>query len=96
MVFLAITFRRLLCFFFGHRFEAEQHEGLLLTVCARCRKAVGARALKYTLRRNVTRGEIERRMAENPPDGYRFIDCNWKKRKAKFANASGALKFVSF
>jgi hypothetical protein len=49
----------------------------------------------FTLRHKVTRGDIERRMAEHPPLGYTFVDCNWKKRKAKFVNASGALKFVS-
>jgi hypothetical protein len=27
---------------------------------------------------------------------YAFVDCNWKKRKAKFVDAAGALKFVSF
>jgi hypothetical protein len=30
------------------------------------------------------------------PEGYGFVDCNWKKRKAKFANSQGHLRFVDF
>ena len=93
---ITLQFRRLVCFFFGHRFEQEQHEGVLLTVCIRCRKAIGAQQLKYTLRSKVTRGEIEQRMKAHPPEGYSFVDCNWKKRKAKFVSDAGALKFVTF
>ena len=25
----------------------------------------------------------------HPPDGYSFVDCNWKKRKAKFIGRHG-------
>jgi hypothetical protein len=35
-------------------------------------------------------------MLEHWPTGYSLVDCNWKKRKAKFVNEDGALKFVSF
>ena len=43
-----------------------------------------------------TCGDIERRVAAHPTEGYSFASCNWKKRKAKFIAASGALRFVSF
>ena len=93
---IAIQFRRLICWLYGHRFYYEQHDTLLVHVCRRCRKADGAQQLKYTSRHKVTRGDIERRMREHCPTGYSFVDCNWKKRKAKFVNEDGALKFVSF
>jgi hypothetical protein len=48
------------------------------------------------VRREITRGDIERRTALHPPGGYLFVDCNWKKRKAKFVSASGARKFITF
>jgi hypothetical protein len=51
---------------------------------------------RRTLRRDVTRGDVERRMAANPPDGYSFVGVNWKKKKAKFVNHSGTLTFVNF
>jgi hypothetical protein len=35
-------------------------------------------------------------MLDNPPEGYSFVDCNWKKRKAKFVKDAGGLKFVAF
>jgi hypothetical protein len=47
-------------------------------------------------RRRTTKGDIERRMAANPPEGFSFVSCNWKKRKAKFVNTNGQLKFVAF
>ena len=89
-------FRLLVCFFFGHRFEHEQNDDILLTVCVRCRKLLSSERLRYTLRTKVTRGDIERRMALHKPAGYQFVDCNWKKRKAKFVSRSGKLKFISF
>jgi hypothetical protein len=49
----------------------------------------------YTARHKVTRGEIEQRMAAHPPEGYSFVDCNWKKRKAKFVNTAGLKKYVT-
>jgi hypothetical protein len=49
-----------------------------------------------TARAKVTRGEIEQRMKANLPEGYSFVDCNWKKRKARFVNATGTLRYVSF
>jgi hypothetical protein len=92
---LVLHLRRLICFFFGHRFYTGQHDGVLATICTRCLKVTGAQVLRYTARHKVTHGDIEKRMAANPPEGYRFIDCNWKKRKAKFVNANGTFKFVA-
>lgn len=88
--------RRLVCFLFGHRFEHKQQGTMLLDVCVRCRKLRDVQQLRYTLRRKVTYGDVERRMAENPPKGYRFVSGNWKKRKAKFVSPSGHMKFVTF
>jgi hypothetical protein len=48
------------------------------------------------VRARVTRGEIERRTADHPPEGYSFISANWKKRKTKFVSPSGKLNFVPF
>jgi hypothetical protein len=83
---------RIICRLFGH----SKHNMSIATVgiafCTRCLRIVDYR----TVRREVTKGDIERRMAANPPESYSFIDCSWKKRKAKFVSASGALKFVSF
>jgi hypothetical protein len=85
-------FRRLACKLFGH----SRHNMSIATVgivfCTRCLRIVDYR----TVRREVTKGDIERRMANNPPAGYSYHDCNWKKRKAKFVSATGQLKFVAF
>jgi hypothetical protein len=43
-----------------------------------------------------TRGDIELRMKARPPEGCSFVDCNWKKRKAKFVSPRGTLTFVTF
>lgn len=88
--------RRFLCLIFGHLPQREQHDELLATVCRRCRGLMSVQQLMYTLRSKVTRGEIEERMKANPPEGYSFVDCNWKKRKAKFVSPKGLLRHVSF
>jgi hypothetical protein len=46
--------------------------------------------------RETTFGDIERKMAANPPEGYSFVSCNWKKRKAKFVSPGGTFKFLAF
>jgi hypothetical protein len=88
--------RRFICFFFGHRATLRQRDTTLASLCARCGKEAYEvpNFFKYTMRANVTRGDIERRMAENPPKGYSFVDCNWKKRKAKFVSPNGVAKHV--
>ena len=69
---------------------------LLYTGCGRCRRLQNIDLLKFTRKREKTSGDVERWMAANAPEGYRFVDCNWNKRKAKFVSASGQLKFVAF
>jgi hypothetical protein len=69
---------------------------VMYTGCARCRRLKTVDQLKFTRKRQKTAGDIERWMAENAPEGYRFVDCNWKKRKAKFVSTTGALMFVPF
>jgi len=63
-----------------------------LLQCARCLRVTDQK----TVRRRVTYGDAERRMAAQPPPGYSFVSCNWKKRKAKFVSPAGLLKFVTF
>jgi hypothetical protein len=48
-----------------------------------------------TVRRQLTRGDIERRMAANLPEGFSFVSANWKKRKAKFVSPADKLMFVA-
>jgi Prophage protein (DUF1660) len=91
MTYVAIQFRRLLCLLFGHRFEHEQHDEVLMDVCIRCRKLRGMQQLRYTMRSKVTRGYIKSRMVAHPPNGYSFISCNWKKRTARFVSPTGTL-----
>ena len=63
-----------------------------IVFCTRCLRIVDYR----TVRHRITKGDIERRMAANPPSGYSFVNCNWKKRKAKFVSPQGKLNFVPF
>jgi hypothetical protein len=90
LVRMNFTLRRAICYFLGHK----KVDGSLHTVglrhCLRCLRIVDYR----TVRRRVTRGDIERRMVAHPPEGYSFVSCNWKKRKAKFVSQSGRLKFI--
>ena len=59
--------------------------------------AVVPNYFRYTARHKITQGDIEARMKAHPPEGYSFVDCNWKKRKAKFVSvSSGSLQYVSF
>ncbi len=51
---------------------------------------------RRTVRRHVTRGEIEHRTSDHPLQGYSFVSCNWTTRKAKFVAPSGKLHFVAF
>jgi hypothetical protein len=60
--------------------------------CLRCLRITDHK----TVRRQVTFGEVERRMAAIPPKGYSFVSCNWKKRKARFVSPTGKLTVVSF
>jgi hypothetical protein len=86
----------LICRLFGHRITRERQEHLLYTGCGRCRQLVSIDLLKFTRKRDVTFGDLEHRMAAEPPEGYSFMSCNWKKRKAKFMSARGKLRFVNF
>jgi hypothetical protein len=84
--------RRLTCRIFGHVKADMALHTVGLKVCRRCLRITDQK----TVRTRVTRGEIEHRMAAHPPEGYSFVDCNWKKRKAKFVSEVGALKFITF
>jgi hypothetical protein len=84
--------RRALYYFFGHVKHDVSFHTVGLKQCLRCLRITDHK----TVRRRVTFGEVERRMAEHPPKGYSFISCNWKKRKARFVSPTGTLKFVTF
>jgi hypothetical protein len=93
---LPLQLRRLVCFFFDRKMVNMRCGRFILTRCERCRQLQSLDRINYTARRKVRCGDIEKRMAANPPDGYTFIDCNWKKRKAKFVNSAGVSRFVTF
>jgi hypothetical protein len=84
--------RRLVCRLFGHVKADMSIATVGVRVCTRCLRITDQK----TVRARVTRGEIVQRMKEHPPKGYSFVNCNWKKRKAKFVSTSGALKTVLF
>jgi hypothetical protein len=85
-------FWRLVCFLFGHAKIDMSLRTVGLRVCRRCLHIIDQK----TVRSRNTRGDIERRMTMYPPEGYSFVDCNWKKRKAKFVSPGGLLRFVDF
>jgi hypothetical protein len=93
---LSIRFRQFICYLLGHRVIKQRTETHELLACARCYRPFAETPLSITYRRDVTFGDVERRMSEHPPIGYSFVSCNWKKRKAKFVSPAGKLKFVSF
>ena len=95
LVKIVSAFRRILCHIFGHVVIQVRDGQLIDTVCKRCGTLESVDQILYTARAKVTRGEIEERMAAHPPEGYRFVSMNSKKRKACFESASGELKFVS-
>jgi hypothetical protein len=84
--------RRLTCKLFDHPRHNMSTATVGIVFCTRCLRIVDYR----TVRREVTKADIERRVAANPPAGYSFLDCNWKKRKAKFVSTSGRRRFVQF
>ena len=89
---LNLTIRYITCRLFGH-VKAHMHlNSVGLLVCRRCLRITDQK----TARARITHGEIEQRMQAHPPEGYSFVDCNWKKRKAKFASPAGKLKFIGF
>jgi hypothetical protein len=85
-------FRRLACRIFGHVSANASMGTVGLRIGRRCLRIVEQK----TVRARVTHGEIEKGMAAHPPEGYSFVDCNRKKRTAKFVNPYGALAFVAF
>jgi hypothetical protein len=87
---VSLQIRRFVCYFSGHIPHKASLASVGLTVCLRCR-----RVDRRTVRARITRGEIEKRMATYTPTGYQFVDCNWKKRTARFVSPTGTLKFVS-
>jgi hypothetical protein len=58
--------RRALCYFFGHVKHDVSFRTVGLRQCLRCLRITDHK----TVRRRVTFGEVERRMASNPPKGY--------------------------
>jgi hypothetical protein len=87
---LVRQFRRAICFFFGHGKADVSLSNIGFKMCRRCLRLTDQK----TVRRETTRGDIERRMAARPPKGYSFLSCNWKKRKAKFVSPSEKAIFV--
>jgi hypothetical protein len=92
LVRAVMAIRRLTCRIFGH---VEANVSLRTVGLKQCRRCLRITAQK-TARARVTRGEIEQRMAAHPPEGYSFVDCNWKKRKARFVSEVGGLEFITF
>jgi hypothetical protein len=86
-----LELKRFFCRFFGHKPHTVSFKSVGLTMCLRCLKMD-----RRIVRKNPTKGEIEQRMADYPPQGYSFVSCNWKKHKARFVSRAGQLKFVSF
>ena len=83
--------RRVICRIFGHTIANMSLRIVGLRVCRRCRVITEQK----TVRARVTRGEIEERMRDHPPEGYSFVSVNWRKRKARFMSPSGSLRFVT-
>ena len=83
-------------FFLGHRMAQGSNGNYLYTGCARGRRLESYEQLPSTLRCKQASGDIEHWMADNAPEGFSFVDCNWKKRKAKFVSPQGHLQFVAF
>jgi hypothetical protein len=82
IVFLKL--RRAVCSVFGHVEQDVSIATVGFTICRRCLRITEQR----TVRKRVTKGDIERRMEAYPPTGYRFINCNWQKRKANNSETS--------
>lgn len=83
--------RRAVCFFFEH-IKADMSIGTVsIRLCTRWLRITDQR----TIRRQVTRGEIEQRRKDHAPEGYSFVSLNWKKRKGRFMSPSDSLKFVT-
>jgi hypothetical protein len=91
LVRINLFLRHLTCRIFGHVSANASMGTVGLKICRRCMRIIEQK----TIRARVTRGEIEQRMTAHPPEGYSFVGCNWKKRKAKFVNANGGQRFVS-
>jgi hypothetical protein len=92
LVRISFFFRRLACRIFGHASTNASIGSIGIKFCTRCLIITDQK----TVRRSTTHGDIERRLRARAPEGYSLIDCNWKKRKAKFAGPQGQLEFVAF
>ena len=90
LFYLNRKLRAVLCRLFGHSLFEMSIASVGLRQCARCLRVIEPK----TSRRRVTYGDVERRMADNPPPGYRFVRVNWKKRRALFVSPTGKCKHV--
>jgi hypothetical protein len=63
--------------------DGQTLAGAVASSRVRFRKLRG-QAAPLTLRRKVTHGDIEHRVAEHSPTGYNFVDSNWEKWNTKF------------
>lgn len=76
---------RLLCRIFGHRKVRGSIGTVGVKACLRCRRVIEQR----TAMRELTRGELERRIAAKLPEGWTLHRINWKKRLAHLTDAHG-------
>lgn len=94
---LIFRIRAFVCRIFGHRICRERLDRTIYTGCIRCWNLKSIDLMKYSAKRPVTGGDIKRRMAVDPRDGYEqsFLltlkNRNWVKMTAfaVFLNKSG-------
>jgi hypothetical protein len=78
------------CRIFGHRPHNVSFGTVGAEICGRCLETVKVK----TIRREVTKGDMERRLAAVTPPGYSYVSFNRKSRKAKFVGKGGTLLFI--
>jgi hypothetical protein len=79
-VLLAVVLTQDVSFHPKRHQTTDQYSSLM--ACERCRRLFASTPIIY--RREVIFGDVERRMAANPPTGYTFVGCNWKSEGRQF------------
>lgn len=90
-----LRFKRLLCRIFGH-IKANGSIGTVgIQLCRRCLRITD----RKTVRRDLTKGDMERRIIAAMPHGWTFLRVNWKNELAHFADPHGrgfVCRFIAF
>lgn len=71
---ISFFLRRVVCRLFGHASHNKSIATVGIVFCTRCLRIIDYRTV-------LTRGDLKRRMATNPPAGFSFVSCNWKSAK---------------